>query len=392
MASPPAHIYLDYAASSPVDRRVVEAMLPYFGERFGNPSSVHGFGQEAEAALDQARRAVAAELSCLPEEIVFTSGGTESDNLAIRGAALAARAARGATTVLTTPVEHPAVLNAVRHLAEHHGFRLEWIPVDGEGRVDPQDVSRRLNAKTAVVSVIFGNNEIGTVNPVAAIAEACRAQGVVFHTDAVQAAAHLPIRVGELKADLVSMGAHKFYGPKGVGVLYCRSGVDLRPIQPGGEQERGRRAGTENVPLIVGLATALRISGAEGTSHTARLVELRDRIIETVPSSVPGSRLTGARRDRLPNHASFVLGGIDANRLLAALDLAGFACSSGSACKTGDPSPSSVLLALGLEPDLALGSLRVTVGRPTAREDVDLFLDALPDIVARQRRTAVPAA
>ncbi|HMK07745.1 MAG TPA: aminotransferase class V-fold PLP-dependent enzyme, partial [Anaerolineales bacterium] len=246
--------------------------------------------------------------------------------------------------------------------------------------------------ETAVVSVIYGNNEIGTINPAAAIAEICRSRGILFHTDAVQAAGHLPIRVDATGADLISIGAHKFYGPKGVGVLYCRAGTQLEPQQPGGEQEAGRRAGTENVPLIVGLATALTISADEGLRHETRLRSLRDRIIDGVLSSVPGARLTGSRSARLPNHASFVLPGVDANRLLAALDLAGFACSSGSACKTGDPSPSSVLLALGLSADLALGSLRVTVGRPTTDEEVAGFLAALPASVEALRRSPVFAA
>ena len=386
-----ARVYLDYAASTPVDKRVVEKMLPYFGSQFGNPSSVHRFGQEGEAALDDARRAVANAMACRPNEIIFTSGGTESDNLALRGAALAARESRGASHILTTPVEHPAVVNACRYLERHHGFQVEWLPVDADGRADPDDVARRLRDETAVVSVIYGNNEIGSINPVAAIAERCRYRGVAFHTDAVQAASQLPIEVDEVGADLISIGAHKFYGPKGVGALYCRAGIALEPLQPGGEQESGRRAGTENVPLIVGLAAAFEITAAERTQHAHRFAGLRDRILDGVVRAVPGARVTGHRQDRLPNHASFVFPGVDANRLLAALDLAGYACSSGSACKTGDPSPSSALLALGLDSELALGSLRVTVGRPTTDEDVLGFLATLPGLVEAQRRTVAAA-
>ncbi|HLE23374.1 MAG TPA: cysteine desulfurase family protein [Anaerolineales bacterium] len=386
-----ARVYLDYAASTPVDERVLERMLPYFGGSFGNPSSIHRFGQEGEAALDEARRMVAEVMVCRPGEIVFTSGGTESDNLALRGAALAAKSARGASHILTTPVEHPAVLNACRYLERHHGFQVEWLSVDSDGRADPDDVARRLRDETAVVSVIYGNNEIGTINPVASIADRCRARGVVFHTDAVQAASQLSVRVDELGADLISIGAHKFYGPKGVGALYCRAGIDLDPLQPGGEQEAGRRAGTENVPLIVGLAAAFEITAAERPRHARRFAALRDRILDGVVDLVPGAGVTGHRHDRLPNHASFVFSGVDANRLLAALDLAGYACSSGSACKTGDPSPSSALLALGLTSDLALGSLRVTVGRRTTDEDIDGFLATLPALVEAQRRTAVSA-
>ena len=383
-------IYLDYAATTPVDDRVAQAMAPYFREVFGNPSSVHRFGQEADQALERSRGTVARILGCSPSEITFTSGGTESDNLAVRGVALAAKARRGARHILTTPVEHPAVLNACRHLAHHHGFEVETLPVDGLGRVDPQAVRRALRAETALVSVVHGNNEIGTINLIAAIGAVCRERGVPLHTDSVQAAAHLEMRVDDLGADLVSIGAHKFYGPKGVGVLYHRSGVELAPIQPGGGQEDGLRAGTQNVPLIVGLAAALEITDAERRHHVPRYESLRNRLADSVPATIPGARLTGHPDLRLPNHASFVLEGVDGNRLLAALDLAGFACSSASACKTGDPEPSSVLLALGIDPATALGSLRVTVGRPTSEADLDLFLEALPRLVAAQRRVGLP--
>jgi cysteine desulfurase len=257
--------------------------------------------------------------------------------------------------------------------------------------LDPEDVSRQLTDETAVVSVIYGNNEIGTLNPVAAIAEHCRRRGVVFHTDAVQAAGQLPLRVGEIGADLISVGAHKFYGPKGVGALYCRAETGIEPLQPGGEQEGGRRAGTENVPLIVGLAAALEITAAERPHHTPRFVALRDLILNEVVRAIPDARITGHPAERLPHHASFVFPGVDANRLLVALDLAGYACSSGSACKTGDPSPSATLLALGLSPEHALGSLRVTIGRPTTDDEVRGFLAALPEIVEAQRRTTVAA-
>jgi cysteine desulfurase len=385
-----ARVYLDYAATTPVDARVTEKMLPYFGERFGNASSIHRFGQEAEAGLEQSRGNVAGVLACRPDEVTFTSGGTEGDNLAVRGTALAAQAARGARHVLTTPVEHPAVLNACRYLARHHGFEVELLPVDRYGRVDPEDVARAVRPDTAVVSVIYGNNEIGTINPIPTVAEVCRARGVPLHTDAVQAASQISVRVDELGADLVTIGAHKFYGPKGVGALYCRAGLEVEPVQPGGEQERGRRAGTENVALIVGLAAALEITAVELAQHAARFSALRDRVLDRVTSVIPGARVTGHSTDRLPNHASFVFPGVDANRLLAALDLAGFACSSGSACKTGDPSPSSVLLALGLEPALALGSLRVTVGRPTTDGEIESLLAVLPSLVDAQRQ-AVPA-
>jgi cysteine desulfurase len=384
--------YLDYAATTPTDERVIAAMLPFFGETFGNPSSIHYFGQRAEAGLEQARERVARSLGAAPQEIVFTSGGTESDNLAVRGVVLASQKDGSPGHVLTTPVEHPAVLRACRYLEARHGTRVELLPVDRAGRVDPDDVRRMLRDDTALVSVIFANNEIGTINLVREIGALCRERGVPFHSDAVQAAAHLPINVGDLNLDLLSIGAHKFYGPKGVGALYCRSGVTLSPIQPGGSQESGRRAGTENVPLIVGLAAALDLAREEMSAAEARSSLQRDRLIQGVLADVPGAVLTGHRSQRLPNHASFAIEGIDGNRLLAALDLAGYACSSGSACKTGDPEPSSVLLAIGLEHDLALGSLRVTVGRPTTDAVVDGFLATLPQVVTAQRERAAVAA
>ncbi|HKY83597.1 MAG TPA: cysteine desulfurase family protein [Anaerolineales bacterium] len=386
-----ARVYLDYAASTPVDERVIQAMLPHFRPGFGNPSSIHGFGQEAQAALELARTRVGAVLGCASSEIIFTSGGTESDNLAVRGAALAAQAERGARHVLTSPVEHPAILNACRYLERYHAFEIELLPVDRFGRVDPDSVRRALRSETALVSVIHGNNEIGTVNPIREIAAICREREIALHTDAVQAASQLDLRSDELGADLISIGAHKFYGPKGVGALFCRSGIHLVAIQPGGGQEDGRRAGTENVPLIVGLATAFEITDAERGRHEPRFLSMRRRLIEAILASVPGAVLTGHPEARLPNHASFAFDGVDGNRLLAALDLAGFACSSASACKTGDPEPSSVLLALGLDPSLALGSLRVTVGRPTTEADIGEFLDVLPRLVEAQRRVALAA-
>src|SRR3990170_226813 len=276
----PPRVYLDYAATTPVDERVVQAMLPYFRSGFGNPSSIHQFGQEAEAALERSREIVAKILGCRPSEIVFTSGGTESDNLAVRGVALAAQSRRGARHILTSPVEHAAVLNACRHLERYHAFEIEHLPVDQFGRVDPDSVRRALRRETALVSVIHGNNEIGTVNPISEIAAVCRERQVPLHTDSVQAASQIPSRADELGADLISIGAHKFYGPKGVGALYCRAGIELAPIQPGGGQEGGRRSGTQNVPLIAGLATAFEITEGERGRHTPRFLALRQRLIE----------------------------------------------------------------------------------------------------------------
>ena len=377
--------YLDYAATTPVDPRVQEAMQPYFRETFGNPSSVHTYGQRADAALADARRSMADCLHCQPEEIIFTSCGTESDNLALRGAALAARSRREAAHILTTPVEHHAVKHTARQLEELHGFELEFIPVDKYGQVDPQQVARRLRPDTAVVSVMHANNEIGTLNPIREIASLVREQGIPFHSDAVQSAAHYSLDVDQLQVDLLSLGAHKFYGPKGIGALYVREGTPLVPTQTGGAQEFGKRAATQNIPYIMGMKTAFELVYAEEDQRTTHTMELRDRLISNVLDRIPDARLTGHPQDRLPNHASFAFRGVDGNMLLSMLDVEGYACSSGSACKTGNPEPSSVLLAVGLSEEWALGSLRVTVGKETADEEVDTFLDVLPDIVARVR-------
>jgi cysteine desulfurase len=384
------HVYLDHAATTPADPRVLEAMLPYFQGAFGNPSSIHRWGQAAEAAVEDARRSVAKVLGCSPEEIVFTSCGSESDNLALRGAALAERELRQATHLLTTPVEHPAVLRTARHLSEHAGFELEMIPVDGDGRVDPKSLESRLRSGTALVSVIYANNEIGTINPIRELSAVCRARGIPFHTDAVQAASQIEVQVGELGVDLMSIGAHKFYGPKGVGALYVRQGIGLVPAQTGGSQEHGLRAGTHNVPLIVGMAEALRLTDLERETQAEHFRMLRDRLIAGVLEGIPEARLTGHRTERLPNHASFVFRGLDGNAVVAALDMAGYGCSSGSACKTGSPEPSEVLTAIGLSREWALGSLRVTVGRRTTIADIDGLLEGLPGIVARMREAEAP--
>jgi cysteine desulfurase len=382
--------YLDYAATTPVDRRVLESMLPYFQENFGNPSSVHRFGQRAEAALENAREQVARILMCQPAEVVFTSCGSESDNLALRGTAFSARARRGANHLLISPVEHHAVSRTARQLADLHGFELEFLPVDEYGMVDPQEVAGRIRPDTALVSVIYANNEIGTINPIAEIGKICQARGVPFHSDAVQAAAYLPVESADMQVDLLSLGAHKFYGPKGIGVLYVRRTADLQlvPAQTGGGQEAGLRAGTQNISYIVGLAEALELAQAERVSRVDALLPLRDHLIGSILEAIPDAQLSGHPHQRLPNHASFVFHGVDGNALLMMLDVAGYACSSGSACKTGDPEPSEVLTALGFSRDWALGSLRVTLGNETTVEEIEGFLSVLPDLVARLRRLA----
>lgn len=379
-------IYLDYAATTPVDERVLQAMLPFFSQAFGNPSSIHAFGQQAEAAVEEARETVAQVLHCHPDEIIFTSGGSEADNLALRGVALARRAQSGANRILTARTEHPAVSKTAADLERHYGFQVEWLPVDTYGRVLPEMVAERLDERVALVSVMYANNEIGTINPIAEIAAVCRQRGVPFHTDAVQAAAYLPLDVEALGVDLLSLGAHKFYGPKGVGALYVRRGTPLLPLLTGGGQEGGRRAGTSNVPYLVGLAEALRLTALERAERTAHVRPLRDNLLDTVLQTIPQAQLTGHPVERLPNHASFVFYGVDGNLLLTLLDAAGFACSSGSACKTGNPEPSEVITALGLPRSWGLGSLRITLGRHTTVEEVQAFLTVLPRLVERARR------
>jgi len=380
-------IYLDYAATTPVDPRVLEAMLPYFHEQFGNPSSVHRYGQKAEDAVESARETVAAALNCRPDEVIFTSCGSESDNLALRGAMLAGRKT-GRTWLLTSRAEHPAVSKTAEQLESDFGTLLEWLPLDEHGMVTAEAMSGAVCAATALASVMYSNNEIGTVNPVSELAAICHERGILFHTDAVQAAAYLPLDVQELGVDLMSLGGHKFYGPKGVGALFVREGTPLLPALTGGGQERGLRAGTHNVPLIVGFAEALRLTVLERDQRAAHVRPLRDRIIGQVLEAIPDSLLTGHPERRAPNHASFAFEHVDGNLLLSLLDGAGFACSSGSACKTGNPEPSEVIAAIGLSREWGLGSLRVTLGTGTRAQDVELFLKALPGLVGQARSLA----
>jgi len=378
-------IYLDYSATTPVDARVREAMMPYFSDLFGNPSSVHRYGQQAEAAVEAARETVARVLNCRSEEIIFTSCGSESDNLAIRGAAYAMREKTGARWILASRAEHPAVTKTLLHLERYDGFQIEWLDVNEQGLITPDAVAKAICGETALVSVMYANNEIGTINPLRDIAEVCRANRILFHTDAVQAAAYLPVDVQDLGVDMMSLGAHKFYGPKGVGALYVRKGTPLVPHLTGGGQEFGLRAGTQNVPYIVGFAEALRLAHEEREQRVAHVQPLRDKIIGTVLETIPDVRLTGDMSARLPHHASFAFKDVDGNLLLTLLDAAGFACSSGSACKTGNPEPSEVMNAIGLSREWGLGSLRVTLGVWTTVQEVEAFLSALPGLVAKAR-------
>ena len=331
------------------------------------------------------RETIASALNCRADEIIFTSCGSESDNLALRGAAIAIRERTGANRILTSKAEHHAVSKTTEQLEKYFGFEVKWLDVDAHGMVQPQTVEQAIDDKTALVSVMYANNEIGTINPIREIAEVCRQHHVLFHTDAVQAAAYLPIDVQLLCVDLLSLGGHKFYGPKGVGALYVRKGTPLIPPQTGGGQENSLRAGTQNVPYIVGFAEALRLTVEEHEERIAHVKPLRDRIIGSILEAVPDSQLTGHMESRLSNYASFAFKDVDGNLLLTLLDAAGFACSSGSACKTGNPEPSEVMEAIGLSREWGLGSLRITLGKDSMSEDVDLFLKALSSLVQRAR-------
>jgi cysteine desulfurase len=383
MPRPARSIYMDHAATTAVDPRVVEAMLPYFTQKYGNASSVHGFGREAHQAMESARKTVAEILDASPEEIIFTSCGTESDNLAIRGVAFAQQ--KRGNHIITSPVEHHAVGHTCEQLQRRFGFEVTYVPVDAYGRVDPDVVGRAITDRTVLITIMYANNEVGTIQPIAEIGKLARAKGILFHTDAVQAGGTLDLNVDTLNVDLVSLSAHKFYGPKGVGILYQRRGTPLLPMQTGGGHERGRRAGTENIPYIVGLATALELAYQSRDSNNARITGLRERLISGVLGSIPDAYLTGHPTERLPNNASFVFRGIEGEAILLSLDLMGVAGSSGSACTSGSTEPSHVLTSMGLPADVCHGSLRLTLGNDNTADDVDYVLSVLPDIVSKLR-------
>ncbi|MEW5986105.1 MAG: cysteine desulfurase family protein [Chloroflexota bacterium] len=379
-------IYLDHGASTPLHPQVLEAMLPYWTEHYGNPASVHRFGRQASRALEQARRAIADLLHAHPSEIVFTGCGSESDNLALRGVMWAARMSGRGNHLITSAVEHKAVLDTAHQLERLAGFAVTVLPVDPYGRVSPADVEAAIRPETVLISVMAANNEIGTLQPFLEIGAIARQRGILFHTDAIQAIAATTWDMQTMPIDLLSISPHKFYGPKGVGVLYARQGVELVPHLSGGGQEDGRRAGTVNVPFAVGAAAALRLATAEQEQTIAHYTALRDRLIGGVLAALPGEViLTGHPTERLPHNASFAFRRVNGNDLLMHLDVAGVAASSGSACLTGDPRPSAVLEACGLGPEWTLGGLRLTVGRQNTQEEITTVLDLLPGIVAKVR-------
>ncbi len=376
-------IYFDHAATTAVHPEVVASMLPFFSDRYGNPSGSYALARDARKALDESQDIVAEILGCRSSEVIFTSGGSEGDNLAIKGVAFACRD-RG-RHIVTSAVEHHAVMHTLDYLETFFGFEVTRVGVDRYGRVDPDDVARSLRPDTILVSVMLANNEIGTIEPVAEIAAVAHARGIPVHTDAVQGPASLDLDVDRLGVDLLALSAHKFNGPKGVGVLYIRRGTPILPQQQGGGQERGLRAGTENTAGIVGTATALRLAQEQRAAFVAHCLPLRDALIEGVLASVEESELTGHPSERLANNASFAFRGADGEAMLMALDAEGIAASAGSACTSGTLEVSHVLRAIGLDEERGAGSLRVTVGMDNTPADVERFLDVLPRIVDRAR-------
>ncbi|MEB1814983.1 cysteine desulfurase NifS [Adlercreutzia mucosicola] len=375
-------IYLDHASTTPVRPEVVEAMLPYFTEQFGNPSSIYPLGQEAADAVAADRETLAALIGAAPREVYFTSGGTEADNWAIKGFARA-NAGKG-KHLITSAIEHHAVLHTCEAL-EKEGFEVTYLPVDEHGLVRPEDFAAAIRPDTILASIMFANNEIGTIEPIAALAAIAHEHGVVFHTDAVQAFGHEPIDVKEMGIDMLSASSHKIYGPKGVGLLYIRKGVKVENFIDGGQQERGRRGSTENVPGIVGFARAAELAAADMTAEHDRLLALRDHAIRRILDEIPSAKLNGSWESRLANNVNFSFEFIEGEGMLLQLAARGVCVSSGSACTSGSLDPSHVLLAIGLPHEIAHGSLRMTLGRDTTREDVDFAVDSLKATLANLR-------
>ena len=376
-------IYLDHAATTYTSKEVLNEMLPFFTEHYGNPSSVHQFGREVKKSIDIARDRVAKAIGALPEEIYFTAGGSEADNLAIKGVAYANK--NKGNHIITTKIEHPAVIETCEQL-QKEGFEVTFLDVDHYGLVNPEDVRNAIKDNTILISVMYANNEIGTIQPISEIAKIANEKKIYFHTDAVQAIGSIRINVQEQKIDMLSMAGHKFYGPKGVGALYVRKGVKLVSIIHGGSQERKRRAGTENVPGIIGMGKAIELAYQKFDENNARITMLRDKLINEIMAKVPHTRLNGHPENRLPNNTSFCFEFIEGESLLLNLDLKGIAGSSGSACSSGSLEPSHVLLAIGLSHEIAHGSLRLSLGEVNTVEDIDYVLQVLPEIVDRLRQ------
>ena len=375
-------IYLDYAATTPTHPEVVKAMLPHFTDVFGNPSGIYSYGQESKQALAEARDMVAALIGADSEEVVFTSGGTEADNFAIKGMAFANE--NKGDHVITSSIEHHAVIETCKSL-EPKGFRVTYLPVDEYGFVDPGDVKKAITNKTILISVMHANNEVGTVEPIAEIGKIAKEGGIYFHTDAVQTVGHIPVDVNELGVDLLSMSAHKLYGPKGIGALYIRKGIELVSFMHGGEQERKLRAGTENVPGIVGFGRAAELAQQDMSEEAQRLTYLRDKLIKGTLERIDNTHLNGHPSRRLPNNVNVSVDFVEGESMLLNLDLEGICASTGSACSLLSLEPSHVLLAMGLSHEQALASLRLTIGKWTTQEEIEQVLDVLPRVVANLR-------
>ena len=376
-------IYLDNAATTAVDEAVLAEMLPYFTEKYGNPSSIYQEGREAKRGVEAARLQLAQAINADPKEIYFTAGGSESDNWAIKGVALKNR--KKGNHIITTEIEHHAVLHTCEYL-EKEGFEVTYLPVDKDGLISLDDLKNAIKDETILVSVMFANNEIGTIEPIKEIGEIVKAKGIIFHTDAVQAFGNVPIDVKDLNVDLLSLSSHKIYGPKGIGALYIRKGVPIDNLIHGGAQERRRRAGTENTASIVGVGKAAEMAANDLEANTAHLQELRDALIKGVMEKIPQVRLNGHPTKRLPGNANFCFDYIEGESILLSLDLVGVAGSSGSACTSGSLDPSHVLLAIGLPAGIAHGSLRLTIGKHTTMEDIEYVVDNLVDIIERLRK------
>lgn len=376
-------VYLDHSATTPVDQKVLEAMLPFFSMDFGNPNSLHAWGRKARQAVDQARDEVSRLINAEPSEIIFTGGGSEADNIAIKGVAFAKK--DKGRHIITSAIEHHAVLDTCKWL-EKEGFDITILPVDEYGTIRPEELKKAIRPDTILVTIHFANNEIGTVQPIEQLGSICREQGVLFHTDAVQAAGHIPIDVKKLPIDLMTMAAHKMYGPKGVGALYIKKGVKIVPLIHGGGQERGLRSGTENTAGIVGFGKAAALASDRlAKDEPEKERSLRDRLIDGILEKIEDAMLTGHRTERLPFHASFCFRYIEGESLLLRLDALGIGASSGSACTSGSLEPSHVLLAIGLPHEIAHGSLRLTLGKDTSEEDIDYVLENLPKVVESLR-------
>jgi cysteine desulfurase len=378
-------IYLDYAATTPIRPEVWSAMEPYLKEIYGNPSSLHSFGRESRTAIESAREKVAKAISAKPEEIIFTSGGTESNNMVLKGVAFALQ--DKGKHIITTPIEHHAVLEPL-HFLEKLGFEITYLPVDKYGLVDPDDLKKAIRKDTILISIMHANNEIGTIEPIKELTQIAKERNVYFHTDAVQTVGHIPVNVNDLGVDFLSISAHKFYGPKGIGALYIRKGTKVYPLLHGGEQEGRRRAGTENLAGIVGMGKAIELAVSEIDIEMNRLIELRDFFISEVERRIPDAYLNGHREKRLPNNINFSFAYIEGEALLLNLDMEGIGVSTGSACSSSSLEPSHVLSAIGVPVELVHGSLRFTLGLWTTKEDLEYTLDVLEKIVEKLREVS----